>query len=241
MDYFPEFAAQVTDARIYQVTIDHLLKMRGGFPGDQEFYFIFTSSTDWVKTILSTRLTFDPGTRMQYSTAATHLLAVILARAAGQSALDYGRQNLFNPCGIQVHDWSQDPQGNCFGGNDIIMTPRDMAVLGLLYLNQGQLNGKTILPEDWVTRSLITTAGTGTSTWGEWNKIGYGYLWWLGEVNAYPVFSAIGHGGQFVFCVPSLDLIIAVQSYPDSDWGTADIQERGVIAIIADYILPAVL
>jgi CubicO group peptidase (beta-lactamase class C family) len=239
VDYFPEYQQYISDTRINNVTIDHLIKMRAGFKGDQEFYFTFTNSSDWVKTILSSALSFDPGTRMQYSTAGTHLLSTLLSRACGKSTFDFAKENFFGPCGFDVRAWPKDPQGNYFGGNDINLTTRDMAVLGLIYMNKGVLDGKRIVSEEWVNKSLVTYSGTGTTPWGQWSKTGYGYLWWLGEVKGYKVFSGIGHGGQFVFCVPSLNMIIATQSFPDGDWDSADAQERGVISIIANYILPA--
>lgn len=241
VDYFPEYKQFITDLRVNNVTIDQLIKMRAGFKGDQEFYFTFTNSSDWVKTILSSQLSFDPGSRMQYSTAGTHLLSAILSRAAGKSTFDFAKENFFEPCGIDVRNWIKDPQGNYFGGNDIYLTTRDMAVLGLIYTNNGKLDGKQIVPESWVANSLVTYSGSSTIPWGNLNKVGYGYLWWLGEVNGYKVFMALGHGGQFVLCVPQLNLIVAVQSYPNSDWTTADFQEREVLNIIATYILPAAL
>lgn len=241
VDYFLEYKQFITDQRINNVTIDHLIKMRAGFKGDQEFYFTFTNSSDWVKTILSFTLSFEPGTKMQYSTAGTHLLSALLTRACGKSTLDFANENFFGPCGFDVRNWLKDPQGNYFGGNDIYLTTRDMAVLGLIYMNNGKLDGKQIVPGDWAAKSLVTYSGSSTIPWGNLNKVGYGYLWWLGEVNGYKIFTGIGHGGQFVFCVPQLNLIIATQSFPDSDWATADQQERGVLNIIASYILPAAL
>lgn len=241
VDYFPEYKQFVTDPRVNNVTIDHLIKMRAGFKGDQEFYFTFTNSGDWVKTILSSTLSFDPGTKMQYSTAGTHLLSALLTRATGKSTLDFAKENFFGPCGFDVRNWLKDPQGNYFGGNDIYLTTRDMAVLGLIYMKNGKLDGKQIVPENWVANSLVTYSGSSTIPWGNLNKVGYGYLWWLGEVNGYKIFSGIGHGGQFVFCVPQLNMIVAVQSYPNSDWTTADFQEREVLNIIATYFLPAAL
>jgi CubicO group peptidase (beta-lactamase class C family) len=239
VDYFPEYKQYITDQRINNVTIDQLIKMRAGFKCDQEFYFTFTNSSDWVKTILSSQLSFEPGSRMQHSTAGTHLLSALLTRASGKSTFDFAKDNFFGPCGVDVRNWLKDPQGNYFGGNDIYLTTRDMALLGLIYLNNGKLDGKQIVPESWVTNSLITYSGSSTVPWGNLNKVGYGYLWWLGEVNGYKIFSGIGHGGQFVFCIPQLNMIVAVQSFPNSDWDTADMQERGVISIIANYILPA--
>lgn len=239
VDYFPEYKQYIKDSRINNVTIDHLIKMRAGFKTDPEFYFTFTTSSDWVRTILSSELSFEPGTRMQYSTAGTHLLSAILTRASGKSTFGFANENFFGPCGFDVRNWLRDPQGNYFGGNDIYLTTRDMAVLGLIYLNNGMLDGKQIVPADWVSKSLVTYSGSSIIPWGSLNKVGYGYLWWLGEVSGYKIFTATGFGGQYVLCVPSLNLIIAVQSSPNLDWTRADTQERNVLDIIANYFIPA--
>jgi len=66
-------------------------------------------------------------------------------------------------------------------------------------------------------------------------------MWWLGKLSGKKVFFALGHGGQYVLCVPDYDLIVAVNSDPYVDWNTADEHERKVLEIIADYIIPAVV
>ena len=66
-------------------------------------------------------------------------------------------------------------------------------------------------------------------------------MWWLGKVSGKNVFFALGHGGQYVLCVPDYDLIAAVTSDPYVDWTTADYHERIVLQIIADFIIPSVV
>lgn len=240
IDFFPEYKSSVTDPRVNSVTLDQLMKMRAGFKGDEEFYFTFTTSSDWVKTILSSSLNFDPETKMGYSTAGTHLLAAALAKATGKDLMEFGNSNLFIPAGIAINDWLKDPQGYRFGGNDMYFTPRNMAVLGLIYLNGGVINGKEIVPANWVGKSIVSYSGASSGSWGKLSKYGYGLMWWTGELAGLKIYTALGHGGQYIMCVPALDMIITVQSFPDSDWNTADIQERGVMDIIAGYIIPAV-
>jgi CubicO group peptidase (beta-lactamase class C family) len=241
VDFFPEYVSEIKDERIKNVTLDQLIKMRAGFKSDEEFYFTFTESSDWVKTILSSALDFDPGSRMGYSTAGSHLMAAVLTKATGMNLNEFSEINLFEPMGIKIRMWRKDPQGYYFGGNDMYFTLRDMAVLGFLYLNKGKLNEKQIVPEDWVSKSIVSYSGTSTGSWGKLNKYGYGYFWWLGEVGGQKIFMGLGHGGQYVLCIPSLDMIIATESFPDTDWEQADIQERAVMDIIADYIIPAAI
>lgn len=240
IDSFPEYQSFVTDTNINSITLRHLLTMRSGIKGDEEFYSVFTNSSNWIKTILQTPLNFTPGSKSLYSTASTHLVSGMLTKATGMSTIDFAKTNLFEPMGIVINDWAKDPQGIYFGGNNIYMTTRNMAVLGLLYLNRGKLNGTQIVPEEWVNNSLIYSGGVG-GTWGRLSEIGYGYMWWLGKVSGKKIFTAIGHGGQFIFCVPDLNLIAAVNCDPFVNWDDADEQERAALQIIADYVIPAVI
>jgi CubicO group peptidase (beta-lactamase class C family) len=239
VEYFPEYKSDINDSRINNITIEHILRMRSGIKGDEEIYFTFTNSSNWIKTILGLPLEFEPGSKSLYSTAGTHLLAAVLAKVSGMSLLSFGKIYLFDPMNIKIRDWVKDPQGYYFGGNDMYFTTRDMATLGLLYMNKGKLNNNQIVPEDWAVKSIASQSAPSTGSWGKLTKYGYGYLWWSGVVAEKQVYFALGHGGQYVLCVPSLDMIIAVNSYPDSDWTQADEQERAVLDIIADYIIPA--
>lgn len=240
IDSFPEYKTAITDSRINSITLKHLLTMRSGIKGDVEAYFAFTSSGNWIRTIIGLPLNFDPGSKSGYSTAGTHLLAGILTKAVGTSLTDFARENLFEPMEIKIKDWLRDPQGICFGGNDMIFTTRNMAVLGLLYLNNGKFNDKQIVPVDWVENSWIYS-GASTGVWGSVTNLGYGYLWWIGKAAGKNVYFALGHGGQYVMCIPDLDMIIAATSDPNLDWDISDEHERAVLQIISDYIIPSAL
>ena len=91
-----------------------------------------------------------------------------------------------------------------------------------------------LIPEAWIRDSTRSWSDVGASG-------GYGYMWWLGKVSGKKVFFALGHGGQFVLCVPDYNLIAAVTSDPYVDWTTADSHERIVLQIIADCIIPSVV
>ena len=237
---FPEYKLSITDTNVNNITLQHLITMRSGIKGDEEFYFTFTQSSNWKKTIVQSQLEFQPGTHALYATAGTHLISGMLTKASGISTKSFAEKHLFDKMGIDVSDWTRDPQGIYFGGNDMFFTTRNMAVIGLLYLNNGNLNGKQILPIEWVNNSLKYSGGSNI-VWGRLTEGGYGYMWWLGKVSGKRVFFALGHGGQFVLCVPDYNLIAVVTSDPYVDWTTADYHERIVLQIIADYIIPSVV
>ena len=240
MDYFPEYSGAVQDARVYDATVADLLTMRGGFPGERDAYFIVTSSSDWIHTTLSMQLLFNPGSAFKYSTAATHLLSAILTKAVGQSSLEFGSEQLFQPLGITARNWLQDPQGYYFGGTDMFFTVRDIARFGQLYLDGGKAHGEQLISQSWVEQSLRPSYISKGGNWGDLDNIAYGRLWWLGEIRGRKVQMALGHGGQFILLFPELNVIIAACSKSEVDWDVADEQERGVLAVVAESFLPAV-
>jgi CubicO group peptidase (beta-lactamase class C family) len=83
------------------------------------------------------------------------------------------------------------------------LRPRDLARFGYLYLNQGYWDGKQVVSSQWVqdsTRSQIKT-GYGPE---------YGYLWWIRPDPDLPKYMAQGSGGQSIYIVPGLDLVVVV-------------------------------
>jgi CubicO group peptidase (beta-lactamase class C family) len=241
LDYFPEYIYEGMDPRKFDITIRHLLTMRMGIDDEDLLSFMsVVNSTNWIQTILEFPLLFDPGERMRYNTAQTHLLSAILQKACGEDLLEFARENLFKPMGITIEHWSQDPQGYYFGGSEMFFTPREMATLGHLYLNQGRRNQRQIVPADWVTCSLAPSTDFPPNAWGAWKNYEYAYLWWLGEFNGFGAFLAYGWGGQFIINFPALDLIVATTAFDNVDSDTSTLQEWAIFDIVADYVVKAV-
>lgn len=239
MDYLSEYKSYIIDNRYNNITILNLLQMRGGIDHDRNVYFNAFQSKNWIKTIFQLGLKYTPGTKFSYSTLGAHLLSAVLTNASGMSSKDFVEKNLIEPMGISLEKWEKDPQGIYFGGNNMYFTARNMAAFGLMYLNDGKLNGKQIVNSFWVQRSLKYSSGS-LGDWGVLKNIGYGLFWWLGEINGIKVFTAIGHGGQFIMCVPSLDMIIVTTAESYIYWEEADRQETKIMEIMSNYFLPAV-
>lgn len=240
LDFFPEYIYQSIDPRKFDITIRHLLMMRMGIDGDENIYNQVYNSSNWVKTTIELPLLYNPGSRFLYNTFQTHLLSAIITKASGMSTMEFARRFLLSEMKIECNEWQQDPQGYYFGGNSMDFTPRDMARLGYLYMHNGNMDGKQIVPAEWVEESLTNYTGFVGQSWGDLDNINYGYLWWLGEVKGHSVFLALGHGGQFVLNIPDLNMIVVVTAEWQLDWDTADQHERAILSIIANYIVMAV-
>jgi len=143
---------------------------------------------------------------MQYSTGNSHLLSAILTTATRSSTWRFANDTLAKPLGFSFPQWPQDPQGIYFGGNDMLMTPRQMLTFGELYLNRGRAGGAQVVPESWVEQSLVPR-GRSPISGSE-----YGYGWWIREMGGHRAYYAWGFGGQYIFVVPDLDLVVVTTS-----------------------------
>lgn len=210
----PHFRAELgssADPRTRAITVEHLLTMQTGLEStSSRNYGAWVQSPNWVRYVLRRPIVADPGTRMEYSTGNSHVLSALLTRVTNQSTWQFAQQSLAKPLGFSLARWPQDPQGVYFGGNDMLMTPRQMVRFGELYLNLGRVGDRLLFPEGWVERSFVPR---GRSRWG--NDREYGYSWWIRELAGHPAYYAWGYGGQFVFVVPSTRMVIVTTSDPD--------------------------
>jgi len=205
--YFPELAAAGTDPRKRAITIEDLLTMRSGLESTSvRNYGAWVQSPNWVRFVLTRRLESAPGTEMSYSTGNYHLLSAILSKASGTSTWAFASSALARPLGIALAPWPQDPQGIYFGGNEMLMTTRHMAAFGDLYLRRGRAGGRQIVPEAWVDASFVPRARS------HWSDQLYGYGWWIRDMGGRQVRYAWGFGGQFIFIVPDLEMVVVTTS-----------------------------
>jgi len=231
MDYFPGQPPQ-DDPRLYEITLEHLLTMTSGFywpetepvfPSWVEDAFLSGFPQD---ALFHSPIIYNPGTTFSYCTACTHLLSIILQEASGMLAQDFAQQYLMSPLGISAEEWSWNRigGGHNSGGWGFYLTPRSMAKLGYLYLQEGEWDGLQVIPRDWVRqsrRSLVDDY--------------YGYLWWVTMINGHPAFYANGHGGQYIYIFPSLDMVIVITQETRLHNGGEPTE------ILHDYFTPAVI
>jgi CubicO group peptidase (beta-lactamase class C family) len=218
--YFPELARDA-DPRKRAITVEHLLTMRSGLEGtSNRNYGAWVTSGNWVRHALARPMFAAPGEEMEYSTGNTHLLSAILTQATQKSTWQFANETLARPLGFTLPPWPRDPQGIYFGGNDMLMTPRQMLAFGELYLSKG----RGIVPARWIERSCEGRSRSrrfGNPSFDflrGFDPLGdrkYGYGWWVHEIRGYDTCFAWGYGGQYIFVVPELELVMVATSSPD--------------------------
>lgn len=221
-DYLPQVAELPGTKK--DLTLRHLLTHTSGLEwyewgGGYSNWTEFRSVPNWIEYILGRNQVAQPGQVFNYSTGNTHLLAAALEAATGKSTLEYGKENLFDALGMETIDWGTDPQGVADGGNGVIISTRDAARFGQLYLQGGVWKDRQLVPAAWVEESTtVQNPGPGGSTGA------YGYQWWIRPygVNAfgtyqaphgaaqYDAYHAFGAWGQYIFVVPELELVTVI-------------------------------
>jgi len=225
------------------ITIKHLLTMTSGLKWNEqssEDSDAWYNATDKVEFIINLPLENEPGEVWNYNTPEVHLLSVILTEATGMSTLEYADIKLFGLLGISKREWHK--VGNYYyGGSYLDLRSRDMAKIGILYVNKGVSNNENIISWNWIQNTLeITGAQNSGWFWGNISEANYGYLWWQDTGRIHASFFASGYGGQLIYCVPALDLVVVTTAQFDQYTDIAA-QENDLIGLVVNYIVPSLI
>jgi CubicO group peptidase (beta-lactamase class C family) len=202
------------------VTIRHLLSMTSGRHFDFETDFVVLPTQAEDQTAFSIGLAQDapPGTVWQYSNSAVQVLDRVISVATGTPTIDYARQKLFDPVGVEA-TWLQDKAGHPWTYGGATMSCRDLARIGYLMLHEGRWREQQVVPEAWVHESTRPSQEL---------RRNYGLLWWLNVPENPPppgraddvqsgdrvpgladdAYFARGLNGQFITVIPDDDTVV---------------------------------
>lgn len=168
----------------------------------------------------------DPGTVFNYSGGSTFVVSRMLELIDGRSIAEIVRTDLFEPLGIVSWNWGKGWNGYYLPNAGIGLRSRDMLKIGELILAHGSWNGRQIIPAVWVDEmtSPLIRVQTDFFDLDEQGTM-YGYFWWNGNIDLLGEkihwYSTVGNGGQKIFIVPSLALIVIMTG---GDYGSARMQ-----------------
>lgn len=148
-----------------------------------------------------------PGTRFKYASADSQVLALALRAAVGVPLAEYLSQKIWQPMGAQADaTWHVDASGQEFGHSGINATLRDWGRLGMLLANDGALNGRQIVPAEWV-RAMTTAESPHLQVGVATRFNGYGYQTWIID-HGKRMFALLGVRGQAVFVDPETKTVV---------------------------------
>jgi CubicO group peptidase (beta-lactamase class C family) len=158
-----------------------------------------------------------PGSKWVYKTAETNLVGVLVAEATGKRLADYLSEKIWRPYGMQRDAaWMIDDVGHEQGGCCLAMTLRDYGRFGQFILDGARIDGKPIVPGNWLADATRTQVSTGAAT-------GYGYQWWTREDGT---FEGRGIYGQTLHIDRARRLVIVLNSATEGPTGRASGQAR---------------
>ena len=157
-----------------------------------------------------------PGARFSYSSAESLVLGLVLAAATKRTVSDYAAEKLWQPLGAEADaTWIIDKFGQEVTFAYINAVLRDWARLGLMLAHRGHWQGKTIVPEDWLTASAANALQT------ELPPAKYGYqIWYSRDTRR---LSLLGIRGQHLFVDPDLKLVLVHTAVRDSQPEIAEV------------------
>lgn len=212
--YAPDLAGSAYDG----ATLRHVLWMASGVRFDED-YADFRSDINRMGRVLALGRSMDafaagidarvaaPGERMQYVSIDTHVAAMVLRGASGQSLQDLVAEHIVGPMGFESDPYYvTDGEGVAFALGGLNMTTRDYARFGQMMANGGIWQGQQVVPAGWVEESTRPSAPTRAG------EPGYGYQWWIPEGWEAGEFLAQGVYGQYIYVNRNLGVVVAVNS-----------------------------
>jgi CubicO group peptidase (beta-lactamase class C family) len=231
------------------ITVDHLLRHTAGLALGSSLQASLGSALEPVNRMKfmesdmagyaeSIALATPPGSAWNYNDGNTVILSHLVRNAAGGGPADvmrFAREELFAPLGMRNVTIEFDASGNPEGSSQMLASARDWARFGMLYLGDGVVGGKRILPDGWVRYSASPTpnAWVGIGA-GFWTNLGDSFGATYRTERGWPrdAFFAKGTIGQYVIIVPSERLVI-VRLGRSPNWPP---EADGVFDLVRDVV-----
>lgn len=229
------------------VPIKHILQMSSGIKFSEEYdqdtsdimlmvgsVSMGRSIKEYAKGLVSEK---PSGQSFNYASIDTNILGFLIEAVTKKSPAEYLEERIWAPLGMESDAyWGKDNHGNVLTFMGLNVTARDYAKFGRLYMNEGDWNGKQIIPAAWVKESLTPDAEylkLKDHYWKGWD-IGYQYQWWV-PAGDEGEFTGIGVWGQYLYVNPAKRLII-VKNSVDPGFDTRDMETIAAFRAIGEYL-----
>ncbi len=205
--------------------------------GAWELDAVMALPAGWVPHWLDAPQLEVPGKKFRYDDGAYHLLAAALVEATGRPLGEYAAERLFAPLGIEEWMWATDPEGLPLGFGHLCVDRPALAALGRLWLDQGRVNGRELVPPKF-GRAMVSAHTPGGAP--EWKGFGFGL--WVDQTG----FFAGGWAGQHVLALPAADAVIVTTGDAGYDPGPPPTDQmpegwRPAVKLVREILVPVLL
>lgn len=202
-DYFPEKLPEDPDPYITELTIRNMLMMRTCHASTT--YNKFDLSSDWVGSFFTTKPTHKGGTVFHYDTGSALVLGALVEKITGQKLWDFVRSS-FKELELSNESYLiPGGQGVSHGGSGLVATTEDILKLGILLLNEGNIEGRQLISKEFIKEAVSNLTPNCVAAPLPSESCGYGYFIWRSERDGYVLY---GLGGQLVIVDPATEMIL---------------------------------
>ncbi|MGK5027923.1 serine hydrolase domain-containing protein [Janthinobacterium sp. RB2R34] len=211
--YWPEVAGSPAG----KVVLDDLLTMRSGLaafdedatsPGNEDKLDEAPDPAAFVRSIPKVA---DSATLYRYNSLGAYIAGRVVESASGVDLDTFAGSVLFAPLGITRWQWGRDVAGHAKGQGNLSLTPRDMATIGQLVLDDGVANGRRVIASGWLKAALAPRVAIGKA---DRYADHYGYFWYGKTYDVdgenVKVSFASGNGGNKIYVIPARRMVVAV-------------------------------
>ena len=237
LSFFPDYG-DLADPAKARITVRNMLTMTAGLRWPYKPYLSMARQTDAApdpyRFVLEQPLVAKSGSWWHYNNGSAEVVGGILQRASGRPLDQFAKEALFDPLAITDWEWGKMASGNPAASWGLRFRPRDLAKIGQLVLDHGVWRGQQIVSAAWIKE--MTTPQVVKP------KFAFGYLWWLGRRSVagrdFDLIYGSGWGGQCLYIVPSLDLVVVVTAgvYNFDGQGNQDLAGD---TVLTKFVLPA--
>lgn len=214
------------DTAYAEATLRNVLNMSSGVKFNED-YLDYHSDINRMGRILGVGGSMDafaqdmlfqewaPGTYCHYVSIDTHVLGMVMRKLTGERSDDLIRTRLLDHLGLEAQPYFlTDSLGEPFVLGGLNMTTRDYARFGQMIAQGGVMNGRQVVPEDWVQRSITPSAPPPDPDKADTpdGTLGYGYQWWTPPEAAEGEVIAVGIYGQNIYINQQAGLVVAINS-----------------------------
>jgi len=237
LSFFPDYG-DLGDPVKTQITVRDLLTMTAGLRWPYKPYLSMARQTDAApdpyRFVLEQPLVAKSGSWWHYNNGSAEVVGGVLQKSTGRPLDQFAKEALFDPLGITDWEWGKMASGHPGASWGLRLRPRDLAKIGQLVLNHGVWRGQQIVNAGWIKE--MTTPQVVRP------KFSFGYLWWLDPRSiagrGFDLIYSSGWGGQCLYIVPSLDLVVVVTAGVYNFDGQGD-QDLAGDTVLTKFVLPA--
>jgi len=225
------------------VTVRNMMQMASGVRWDESYWDPKSDVSQLSATLMAQKpggvvnymrnlpRASAPGTVFNYSTGETYLIGPVIEGATHKPLAAFLSESLWSQLGMESDAtwWLESPGGMGLAGAGIGATLRDYARFGLFVQQDGQIDGKRLVPEGW-----FREAGSAHVVGGK--SVDYGYLWWpvpKGDPIHQGAFEAEGIFGQFIYINPKEKLVIVALCARSKTEGVTGVDDDTFFAAVA--------